>query len=769
MKPLPLDLLMTALCCLPQPGFGQIPPPTPVGEDSDTALLLVEIELNGEEQEGQFLVARNGQRWLMKPPDLARFRLGAEEAGAVTVEGERFTPLPAAIAATFDDARQLLRLTVPAQLFRGQQLAASGALLQPTQSSFAAFLNYDIALERQDGTRASGFFEAGISDHWGVAATTFQVGQSGGPGRAVRLDSYYLYDDPQRLLRLLIGDGVTASLDWSRQVRFGGVRLGTEFGLRPELVTFSTPTFVGRTAVPSNVELLVNDAIRFQGAVDQGPFSISQVPLVTGAGEVTLVLRDALGVERRVRTRYYVSPRLLARGLSAWSLEAGAEREDYGLRSFAYRNAFVAGTYRRGVTDWLTLEGRAEASGEVRMGGGGLSAVWAPLGEFGVALAGSQGRDGRGGLYRLFFSRITPSWNVALSYQRATRHFDQLGIDSDRDRITRQFQATTGLSLRRLGNLAVGWSDLGYADGSRARLASANYSIGVMDKAYFSLFAIRSDVEGAGRETTFGLGLTIPLGQRTSAYVQADRRNRLAELRQTPPSEGGWGYRLSATLGADERQQAELRWRGGAGEMSLEAARSQGEVGLRFLASGGLLLAGGEPHATRRVEGGFGLVEVPGQGDVRIYQENRLVARTNANGRAIIPDLRAYEANRLSLAPSDLPLEAAMADDSMIVVPRFRGGVLARFAVEQDAPATVIVTMPDGQLVEVGASVRLPGGAQSFVGRGGEIFIADLREPMMVNIDTAEGACRVTLPAVPPGESLPQIGPIACRLGGGQP
>ena len=80
----------------------------------------------------------------------------------------------------------------------------------------------------------------------------------------------------------------------------GGVRFGTEFALQPSLLTFPTPSLAGSAAVPSNVELLVNGTQRFQTDVGQGPFSINQVPLVTGAGQVTLVIRDPLGVERRV-------------------------------------------------------------------------------------------------------------------------------------------------------------------------------------------------------------------------------------------------------------------------------------------------------------------------------------------------------------------------------------------------------------------------------------------------------------------------------------
>ncbi len=769
MKSRALEGAMVALCLLSRPAAAQAPPghgsPPAAGEEGDgPSLMLVRLLVNGQAQEGEILAGRRGDAWFLKAADLERWKI-RPDAPPVTIDGEALVPLPSFITPSFDAASQQLDLTVPAERFAVQRLSGSAGRLLPTAGTFAAFLNYDLSVSYQDELASSAFLEAGLSDDWGLFANSMTVGQSSGIGNGVvRLDSYFIRDDPQDLRRLILGDTVTTSPDWGRQIRYGGVRYGTEFGLSPTLITFPTPAFLGRTAVPSNVELLVNNAVRFQSDVDQGPFSIDQVPLVTGAGEVTLVVRDATGVERRVRTPYYVSPRLLSAGLSAWSFEAGAERRDYGIASFSYGTAFAAGSYRRGLTDWLTVDARVEASGDVQMLGGGLSFVWPLLGEFSLALAGSRGREGSGGLYRASFARITPRWNIALSYQRASDRFDQIGIDRPADRIARQFQASAGASLGDLGSMVVTWTDLEYGDGNRARIGSANYSVGIGSRAYMSLFALRSDMAGREPEAVVGLGLTIPLGTRTSVYAQGDNRNRLAEIRRTAPLSGGWGYRLAGSEGENDRQQAEMNWRGSTGELSLEAARFRGKTGVRLLASGGVMFAAGGIHASRRIENGFGVVEVPGQGNVRIYQENRPVARTDRRGIAIVPDLRPYEANRISLAPSDLPLDVRLPDDTMIVVPRIRGAAHARFPVEQDRPGTVVVATADGKPVAAGANVRTDGGETLFVGFGGEIFVRNLREGMVLEIDTGGSVCKAIVTGIAPRDTLPRIGPVACAF-----
>lgn len=113
-------------------------------------------------------------------------------------------------------------------------------------------------------------------------------------------------------------------------------------------------------------------------------------------------------------------------------------------------------------------------------------------------------------------------------------------------------------------------------------------------------------------ETTAGIGPTIPLGSRSSAYAQADSRNVLAELRQTTPTEDGWDYRPAASAGRPTIGRPSCAG-GDVGEVSVEAARFDGREGLRAIASGRLLIAGDRAYATRRVEGGLGIVEVPGQ------------------------------------------------------------------------------------------------------------------------------------------------------------
>ncbi|WP_426039346.1 fimbria/pilus outer membrane usher protein [Brevundimonas sp. DC300-4] len=248
--------------------------------------------------------------------------------------------------------------------------------------------------------------------------------------------------------------------------------------------------------------------------------------------------------------------------------------------------------------------------------------------------------------------------------------------------------------------------------------------------------------------------------------MQVDSSNTIGEYRRNPPTSLGWGYRLSASRGDFDRQEAEATWLGPSGQVTAQAVHADGAAAARLLVSGGVILAGGGAYATRRVDGAFALVETPGQAHVRIYQENRLVGRTDAAGRAIITALRPYDDNRISLAAGDLPLDVRIDGDMLNIVPRFHGGVAARFGIDRNRGGTVLLQLPDGQPIEPGTPVQIDGFG-SFVGYGSEVFVDAIREGVVLEVQGAGGSCRAVLPSPPPETILPRIGPLTCQPPGG--
>ncbi|MGH8568673.1 MAG: fimbria/pilus outer membrane usher protein, partial [Gammaproteobacteria bacterium] len=177
--------------------------------------------------------------------------------------------------------------------------------------------------------------------------------------------------------------------------------------------------------------LYVNDALRLRREVPAGPFEITGLPVITGAGDVRLVVTDLLGRERLITQPYYASPALLRAGLHDYSYEVGFTREDFGTASNDYGRVLAVATHRLGLTDALTGEVHAEIlEHQQALGVGG---TWlSPLGlVLSGALAGSRGERGEGVLLDLGLQRDAYPVNFAGNVQLASHDFAQLGLRED--------------------------------------------------------------------------------------------------------------------------------------------------------------------------------------------------------------------------------------------------------------------------------------------------------------------------------------------------
>ena len=188
-------------------------------------------------------------------------------------------------------------------------------------------------------------------------------------------------------------DTVTAATDWSRATRIGGVQLGTNFALQPYLVTAPLPSFVGSATLPSKVDLYIDGVRRYSGEVPAGPFSLNAgANQINGAGRAQVVLTDMLGQVSTLAFSLYNTPRLLGKGISDWSVEAGAVRRNYGLASFDYaHDPVVSATWRRGLSDHVTAEAHGEAGPSVvDLGFGGAWLLGASGGVVSASLGSSD-------------------------------------------------------------------------------------------------------------------------------------------------------------------------------------------------------------------------------------------------------------------------------------------------------------------------------------------------------------------------------------------
>ncbi len=74
----------------------------------------------------------------------------------------------------------------------------------------------------------------------------------------VRLETTLTHDFPSSLATLRLGDTISVPGSWADAVRFAGLQWGSNYGIRPDLVTTPLLAVTGTAVLPSTVDVFVN-------------------------------------------------------------------------------------------------------------------------------------------------------------------------------------------------------------------------------------------------------------------------------------------------------------------------------------------------------------------------------------------------------------------------------------------------------------------------------------------------------------------------------
>jgi outer membrane usher protein len=748
----------------------------PLPAHAGVSELWLAVVLNGQPVSEASLVLRGGEGGTyVRKADLESWRLRLPRIPPVRYAGEDYLPLSAlgALAYRIDEATQTLVVSAPPGAFLPVALRGTAlAFARPTPSPPGGFLNYDLAVTRVLGQNAaSGLLEASVFGRWGSGLAHFLAGDSGGRGRAIRLDTTLTRDLPDSATTLRFGDAITGTSSlWGGSVRFAGVQWASDFATRPGLVTFPLPALAGEAALPSTLDLYVNGALRMRTDVPMGPFRIQDVPAITGDGRIQVVVRNLLGQEQVITQSFYASPALLRRGLQDFSYEIGVVRDNYGLASNDYGHAVLVGTDRVGLSDRLTAEAHAEALRRQQTVGMGASWLVPSIGVASAAVAGSHSRDGAGGLAVLSFERTARRFSFGVTLQLATDRFTDVGTTPSYPTPTRMTSAYANVALGRLGSMGVIDSRQVFGDGHVVDLSSIREDFEVRHAGFFSV-AVTHTRAGTAADTSVELTFTRRLGERTSGALTVTRQEgglqALAEVQRNLPAGSGAGYRLGAGVGGTDDREAEFSWQTSTGTYSVDAQRLLGQAQESASASGGIAFFDRALFPSRRIDGSFAVVDVEHEPGVRVYDDNQLIGRTNAGGRLLVPDLRPYENNSLSIEQADLPLDVGISTLQQTAVPYFRSGTLVRFPVTHPHGALITLVLPSGRPLPAGAWVRMAGHQSRFPsGLQGQVYVTGLSVPALLQASWPGGRCEAAVPKrarLAQDDPLPRLGPYLCR------
>lgn len=746
----------------------EAPSPEPFAE------AIVELHFNEQDTATTLVVRRDVDgTLLLRAADLPGLRLKTPARGAMQVNGERYYRLGPEMDAVvaFDESAMTGRVTLPAKAFLPTQRVTSAAdAPRVTRSGTGGFLNYDVSAEQtSDRTQGGGFFELGLFGDHGVLTSTMVVRHEPDRRDLARLETAWVRDFPDRIATLRIGDGITSSGSWGRALRYGGVQFGTNFSTQPMLVTTPLLAAQGEAVVPSTVDVFVNGRPVASEQVPPGPFSIDRLPVLTGAGQLQVVVTDALGRQQIITQPYYSGTALLREDLAEYSMELGSVRQDYGTHSFSYGDAIGVAAYRRGISNTLTAGARAEAQGSGIYALGG-DAAW-QAGQAGILTAQlAAGGDGSlaGVLAGVGVERSGETVSAFAQLQYATRDFVQSGMAELLYRPKQRSFAGLGFNLGQYGNAQLAYGRQTYYDSDTVGTVGLNYSIGLGTLGYLGLYASYSAAETS--DTNLLLTWSMPIGDRRTVSAALQRSSTASAygggvegevtFQRDLPVGRGVGYR--ASLSTAERQDASLAYQGSAGIATIDYSRRDGKSGLRLGATGALAVTGAGVMPARQLNQSFAVVQVADYPGLTVFVDNQPVGRTDEHGRVLVEALRPYQNNAISLDPTEVPMDGSLAQSEISVTPAYRSGALVRFPVERALAATMRLLQVDGTPVPAGASARL--GTESFpVVLDGVLYVEGLHDTARLQVEWNDGQCTVEARRPAGNDPVPDLGELRCR------
>jgi outer membrane usher protein len=716
---------------------------------------LVAVQMNGQPISDGELVDFDGER-IVVPADLAhrlRLKLGADAADRIDLHGV------AGVTTHFDETTQTLKLDVDPSLI---ETTVIGGFLRDRPydrtNSVGLFANYTLLAQGGGGQPlASSLFDLGLFAPLGTVSTDVSASNING---VTRLQTHY-GTELDGGDKLTVGDDFLFAGALGQSFPFAGFSLASRSATEGGHATTPVQSILGQAALPSTVDVFVNDALQSRQAVEAGPFSIENLPTVTGDGEVRVVVHDVLGRDQVITKSFFGSQRLLEPDTDQYAFETGLLRRDFGTQSFDYAEPFAAGTWLHGVTDWLTTELHSEVSTEREMFGGQLSAA---VGHFGVLHLGGAGSDARtsGVLGTAGFDGQVGKLTFGLSSELSTRGFSQLGYIDQRT-LRETSQAHASLNLGADGSVDLSFLRF-HLDGQHlSSTVASGYSVSFGNWLFADLSV--SDNVTHPHDVGGFLTFSVSFGDGTTASTSANRADRKWQVdvqANTPvPATEGFSYSGAAQYGSFDQTQLSALYRDQLGDFSASVGSFGGAAVGRVTASGSVELIDGRIYASRQENGAFALVETDEPG-IHVAVDQLQQGVTDDEGELFIPHLRPGELNHITVDPADVPLDANLPTTEQAVVPHTGAGYVVQFPVHHQHSATLRLVTADGLPVRAGAPVRLARtGGTTTVGLDGTVYLDDVQDGDEIDAATG-GGCKAIL-HLPTAAALQyQLGQVTC-------
>ena len=739
--------------------------------------LWVEVHVNHVPQPDFALlhIDLRGHLWA-RVEDVRAWHLQKAGAGGGAGGLVRIDDFPG-LHARLDADETVLELEADPSVFESQVFGQGArGLDSPDRGVPAIFLGYNLFAERDGGLgdTYSAMMQAGSSlgrvsfaSSWlGSRIVAAQSAAAQVVGNETsgwhRLDTALVFDFPEDTARFTAGDGISGAGTLGDAIRFSGLHWATDYSTRPGLAPYALPVVSGTATMPSTVELYVNNALVQRTQVDAGPFQLNNIPVPVGAGSVDIRLRDMAGQLQNLSVPYLVSPQLLAAGLTTVDFAAGAVRENYGISDFDYGPWFVAGGMQHGVNGATTVNASAEILQDQLTARGG--AAYRLTRHITLNLTPAVSHAPGDGTGAAVDAGVDTQWSYAalsVHYIDASPAYRELGSLAPGERLRTQWAAQASTQFGACGSVALLYAWRRSYQEPTTAATTLTYNLSLRRVGALGAFVADSQA-GHSHDLTVGLTFTHYFGRGVTGSMtgSSDDSGGMfnAQVGRSAPTGGGLGWEVAHTNGGDTNTNGlriDARSAYGMGSGEIDSTR-QGTLDIVSW-QGGLVWAAGRAWPAQALTGPAAVLVVPDLGGVEVLHDGQPVGRTDPAGRILVPSLRPFEDNTLTIVPEDVPVGALIDSDRISVRPYSHGVVTAVMSVAASQSQVFQLLLAPGVFVPPGAEIQLEG--HSFpVGTEGLAQVPVTLVAADALVSWPGGRCKFRVPGISelrPGQAEP--------------
>lgn len=587
------------------------------------------------------------------------------------------------------------------------------------------------------------------------------------------LNTYGQRDIDSLQSQLTIGEYFTPGNDFD-SIPFTGVQLGSDDSMLPESERGFAPVIRGTALTNAKVTVRQDKHVIYETTVPPGAFVIDDLYATGYAGDLNVTVTETDGSQHSFVVPFSSVVQMLRPGLSRFNLAAGRYRDD----NVNDEPWFAQATYRRGISNALTLYAGTIVSNDYRSGLAG-GAIGSPLGALALdatfsdaTLSGTSGDDSkkekkRGTSYRLSYSKRLNSTgtNLALAaYRFSTRDyisFNDFVRSQGGDNMSSSLHERTRFQLSISQPMAE-WGDLNVSGIKRTywsdRPDSTTFQLGYNKSLNWGSLGISASREMADddTETTWMLTASIPLGSGTrrptlsTTYTHDNDGNNTIQTQLTgvggENNQLGYGiYGGYSNPGHDESLGGNVTYRTPYTQLGASYSQNSGNHQYSATASGtAVAYSEGIVFTPDR---GETMALVVAKGAEGASLNNGMGNQLDHGGAAIQSGLTPYRANNIGIDPEGLPVDVELDSTAQRVVPRRGAVVRLDFATTNGVPLLIRVTDAD---IPFGAEVVDEHNKYvTMVGQGGIIFVrGEYRYLKVLWGQNNEHTCQLNVPDI---------------------